>query len=289
VTVREWLRKYTSIFQQAGIDEAAVEATVLLCHALRLGKAEIFTQPERTLTGEELTLLDGLTARRLRHEPSAYITGHREFYGLSLLVDPRALIPRPETEVLVEAAVEFGRSWVARNQKRMLVADIGTGSGAIAIALAAHLPEALVYAVDISPGALEVAVLNVRRHGLDDRIILLPGNLLEQINQKLDLIVANLPYIPGGELAGLQPEVGLYEPLPALDGGDSGTDVIEAMLRQAPGKLAQGGALFLEIGAGQGERLIPFVRDMLPGSDIDLIKDLAGIDRCMKVVLMKSA
>ena len=283
MTAGEALRKYTSILQQAGIEEAADEAMVLLCHVLRLGKAEIFAQPERTLSGGELTLLDGLTARRLRHEPSAYITGHREFFGLDLLVDPRVLIPRPETETLVEAAIEFGRSWVARNQRRMLAADIGTGSGAIAIALAAHIPQARVYAVDISPGALDVATFNVRRHGLDDQIILMRGNLLEPIDQKMDLIVANLPYIWGGELAGLQPEVYLHEPMVALDGGGRGTDVIEAMLRQAPGKMAQGGALFLEIGAGQEERLISIVRDMLPGSGVTLFKDLAGIDRCMRI------
>jgi len=287
VTVREWLRKYTLIFQQTGIGEAADEATVLLCHALNLGKAQVFAQPERILTGEELTLLDGLTTRRLRREPSSYITGHREFFGLDLLVDPRVLIPRPETEVLVDAAIEFAGLWIARNQRRLLAADIGTGSGAIATALATHVPDSKVYAVDISPDALDVAMLNVRRHGLNDRITPVQGNLLEQINQKLDLIVANLPYIPSGELVDLQPEVRLYEPMSALDGGDSGTDVIEAILAQAPGKTAMGGALFLEIGAGQGERLIPLVRNILPGSDIGLIKDLAGIDRCLKVVLMK--
>jgi len=283
VTAGEALRKYTSILQQAGIEEAADEATVLLCHVLRLGKAEIFVQPERALSGGELTLLDGLTARRLRHEPSAYITGHREFFGIDLFVDPRVLIPRPETETLVEAAIEFGRSWVARNHRRMLAADIGTGSGAIAIALAVHIPEALVYAVDISPGALDVAIFNVHRHGLDDQIILVQGNLLEPIDQKMDLIVANLPYIRGGELAGLQPEVYLHEPMVALDGGDRGTDVIEAMLSRVPGKMAPGGALYLEIGAGQDERLTPIVRDILPGSDVTLVKDLAGIDRCMRI------
>ena len=285
VTAREWLRKYTSIFQQAGIDEAADEAVVLLCHALRLNKAEILAQPERTLTGDQFTLLDGLTARRLRREPSAYIMGHREFFGLDLFVDPRVLIPRPETEVLVEVAIEFGRSWVAHNQRRMLAADIGTGSGAIAIALAAHIPDSLVYAVDISPGALDVAKINVCRHGLGDRITLIKGDLLEPINHQLDLIVANLPYISGMELTGLQPEVCLYEPMPALDGGDSGTAVIEAMISQAPGKMAPGGALILEIGAGQAERLITLVRDMLPGSDVELVKDLAGIDRCMKIIM----
>jgi len=285
VTAREWLRKYTSIFQQAGIDEAEDGAVVLLCHALKLGKAQIFAQPERTLTGGELTLLEELTARRLHREPSSYITGRKEFYGIDLFVDPRVLIPRPETEVLVEAAIEFGRSWVALNQRRMLAADIGTGSGAIAIALAAHITEALIYAVDISIAALDVATMNVNRHSLAGRIIVEQGDLLEKINQKMDLIVANLPYIKHRELAGLQPEVYLHEPLTALDGGDGGTTVIEALLAQAAGKMAAGGALFLEIGAGQDERLITIVRDVLPGSNITLIKDLAGIDRCMSIIV----
>lgn len=283
MTAREWLRKYTSIFQQAGIDEANDEAVVLLCHVLKLGKVQIFAQPERTLTGDELTLLDGLVARRLRHEPSAYITRNREFYGLDLFVDSRVLIPRPETEVLVEAAIEFGRSWIVLKRKQMLVADIGTGCGAIAIALAAHIPEAHVYAVDISPGAVEVAAINIHRHGFEDRIKLIPGNLLEQINRNMDLIVANLPYIPNEELAGLQPEVCLYEPMLALDGGDGGTAVIEAMISQVSGKIAPGGALFLEIGSGQGERLMPMVRDVLPGWEVALVKDLSGINRCMRI------
>jgi len=283
VTAREWLRKYTSIFQQAGIDEGEDGAVVLLCHALKLDKAQIFAQPERALTGGELTLLEELTARRLHREPSSYITGHKEFYGIDLLVDPRVLIPRPETEVLAEAAIEFGRSWVALNQRRMLAADIGTGSGAIAIALAAHITEALVYAVDISVDALHVATINVNRHSLYGRIIVEQGDLLEKINQKMDLIVANLPYIKHGELAVLQPEIYLHEPLTALDGGDSGTAVIEALLAQVAGKMAAGGALFFEIGAGQDERLIPIVRDRLPGSDIDMIKDLAGIYRCIRI------
>jgi release factor glutamine methyltransferase len=285
VTAREWLRKYTSIFQQACIDEAAEEALALLCYALRLDKAEIFSKPERSLTLDEITLLEEITVRRLRREPSAYITGRKEFFGFSLFVDSRVLIPRPETEVVVEAAVEFGRSWIVRNRKHMLAADIGTGCGAIAIALGVHIPEAQIYAVDTSPAALEVAAINIHHQGLDDRIILVHGNLLQQINRKMDLIVANLPYIRSGELAGLQPEIRLYEPASALDGGDSGTEVIEAMLAQAAEKTAPGGAILLEIGEDQGERLMPIARDVLPGSDIMLVKDLAGIDRCMRIII----
>ncbi|MBN1689614.1 MAG: peptide chain release factor N(5)-glutamine methyltransferase [Dehalococcoidia bacterium] len=283
MTCAEWLRKYTTVFREVDIGEAGDEAMALLCHALRLNKAAMLSQLERTLTGSELTLLEGMTERRLRREPAAYITGEKEFYGLSLFVDPRVLIPRPETETLVEAAIEFQRSRALRNRRRMLAADVGTGCGAIAIALAANIPEAHLYAVDISPAALEVAVINVHCHGLGKRITLVQGNLLEQINQKMDLIVANLPYIRSVELAGLQPEIYLHEPILALDGGDRGTEIIETMLSQALNKMASDSALLLEIGAGQEERLGQIIRDILPGSDVALVKDLAGINRCMRI------
>jgi release factor glutamine methyltransferase len=283
VTAGEALRKYTSIFQQAGIDQSVDEAGVLLCHVLKLSKAEIFAQPERTLTGSELTLLEGLIARRLRHEPSAYITGHREFLGLDLSVDSRVLIPRPETEILVEAAIQFGRTWVARSHRRMLAADIGTGSGAMAIALAAHIPDLLVYAVDISPGALEVAASNVRRHGLGEGITLVEGNLLEQIDQRMDLIVANLPYISAADMLQLQPEIVCYEPDVALQGGVDGTEVIRKLLGQVPSKINRNGALFMEIGEGQEDDIMPVIGRCLPGCVITLIKDLAGINRVIKI------
>jgi len=283
VTCAEWLRKYTTVFREADIGEVGDEAIALLCHALGLNKAAVLAQPERVLTGAEILRLEERAVRRLRREPLAYITGEKEFYGLSFFVDPRVLIPRPETETLVEAAVEFHRSWTLRNHRQMLAADIGTGCGAIAIALAANIPEAHLYAVDISPAALEVAAINIHHHGLEERITPLEGNLLEQINRKMDLIVANLPYIRSGELAGLQPEIRLYEPASALDGGDRGTEIIEIMLSQALNKMASDSALFLEIGAGQQERLGQIIRDILPGSDVALVKDLAGINRCMRI------
>ena len=285
MTCAEWLRKYTSVFQKAYIDEAADEVMLLLCHALRLNKAEVLARPERALTSSELTLLEGMVERRLQREPAAYITGEKEFYGLDFFVDHRVLIPRPETETLVEAAIDFHRSWALRNHRRMLAADIGTGCGAIAIALAVNIQEAQLYAVDISPVALEVAAINIHRHGFEERIIPVHGNLLEQIKQKMDLIVANLPYISRGDLPCLQPEIHLHEPPVALDGGEKGTDIIQALLEQAPDRLAAGGALVLEMGEGQEQRLMPVVKRSLPGADITLVKDLAGINRCMKVIL----
>jgi len=283
VTCGQWLSKYTTIFQQAGIEEAADEAGVLLCHALKLSKAEVFSQPERIITAQELALLEGLAGRRLRREPSAYITQHKEFYELDLFVDPRVLIPRPETEALVEAAIEFARSWIERNKKAITIVDVGTGSGAIAIALAVHIPASLVYAVDISSAALEVAAINVERYRLKNRIIPVQSDLLQQINAEADIIAANLPYISQSGIRRLQPEITNYEPEVALQGGVDGIDVISRLLGQVPGKISPGGAVFLEIGQGQEDAIMPVIMRCLPGCRATLIKDLAGIHRVMKI------
>ena len=277
-----WLRKYTSIFQQEGIEEAVEEAGVLLCHALKLSKAEMFSQPERIITVEELALLEGLAGRRLRREPSAYILGHKEFFGFDLFVDRRVLIPRPETETLVEAAVEFARSLVGLN-KGITVVDVGTGSGAIAIALALHIPGSLIYAVDISSAALEVAAVNIERYGLKNRVLTIQSDLLQQINGSVDIIVANLPYIPQSGLRLLQPEIANYEPEVALLSGVDGTEDIVRLLEQVPGKINQNGVVFLEIGLGQENEIMPLIARCLPGSGVTLINDLAGIHRVIKI------
>ena len=283
MTAGQWVRKYTSIFQQAGIEEAADEARVLLCHALKLSKADIFARQERILSGEELALLKGLADRRMRREPSAYILQNKEFYGLDLFVDPRVLIPRPETEILVEEAVKFGRVWVERNAKAISIVDVGTGSGAIAVALALHIPGSLIYAVDISAAALEVAAVNIGKYKISDRVITLQGDLLRQINGKVDIIAANLPYIPESGMRLLQPEITDYEQKTALQGGGSGTEVIRRLLEQVPAKINQKGAVFIEIGEGQEDELIPVIGRCLTGCGITLIKDLAGINRVIKI------
>jgi len=283
VTAGDWLRKVTSIFQQAGIEKAADEAMVLLCHVLKLGKAEIFARPERALTGSELTMLDELTARRLRREPSAYIIGHREFYGLDLLVDHRVLIPRPETEVLVEAAIEFGRSWLARNERTITIADVGTGSGAIAVALAMHITSSLIYATDTSAAALEVAAANISKCKLGKRVITVQADLLQQINGRVDVIAANLPYISAQGMLQLPPEIAGWEPVAALQGGAGGTEVIGRLFQQVPEKISRDGAVLVEIGEGQEDDIIPIIGRCLPGCPITLIRDLAGINRVIKI------
>ena len=283
MTAGQWLRKYISIFQQAGIEEAADEARVLLCHVLKLSKAQLFAQPERIMTADEIALLEGLAERRLRREPAAYIVQHKEFYGLDLFVDPRVLIPRPETEILVEEAIKFGLAWTERNKRTISIVDVGTGSGAIAAALALHLPGSLVYAMDISAAALEVAALNVEKYKISGRVIISQGDLLQQINAGVDIIAANLPYIPQNGMLLLQPEIANFEPEEALQGGESGIEVIARLLEQVPGKINRNGAVFLEIGEGQEDEIIPVIRRCLPGSKVTLIKDLAGINRVIKI------
>lgn len=283
MTAGEWLGKYTSIFRRAGIDEAADEARVLLCHVLKLSKAEILAQLERMITAEEVALLEGLAERRLKREPAAYITQNREFYGLEFLVDSRVLIPRPETELLVEEAVKFGLAWVERHKKAITVVDVGTGSGAIAIALATHVAGSIVHVVDISTAALEVAAVNIERHGLKNRVIPMQSDLLQQINCRVDIIVANLPYIPQSGMHLLQPEITEYEPEVALHGGMRGTEVIVRLLEQVPGKINPGGAVFLEIGQSQEDGIMPVIGRCLPGCGVSLVKDLAGINRVIKI------
>jgi release factor glutamine methyltransferase len=283
VTIAETLRKYTSTLKQHGIDEASSEAKVLLCHALNLNSAQLFSQVDRVLTASEIASFESLVDRRLKREPTAYITGHKEFYGLDLYVDGRVLIPRPETEILVEEALNFGRAWIERNGKAPLIADIGTGSGAIAIGLALNLPGSHVYAVDISEKALEAAAINVDRYRLKDRITLIHGNLLEQISGEMALVVANLPYIGEPEVGYLQAEIAKYEPGIALRGGSGGTEVIQSLITQANDKIATGGAILLEIGAGQEQEITRVIRDCMPGSEIALIKDLSGINRVITI------
>ena len=283
MTCGQWLSKYTTIFQQAGIAEAAGEAVVLLGHVLELGRADIYSRPERIITEGELMLLEGVAERRLKRESSAYILKRKEFFGLDIFVDRRVLIPRPETEVLVEAAIEFARSYVEDNKRVITIVDVGTGSGAIAIALALHVPCSLIYAADVSAAALEMAAVNIARYKLGERVIPVQSDLLQQINTGADIITANLPYIPQSGMRLLQPEIADYEPNLALEGGVRGTEVIARLLGQAPGKIKPGGAVFLEIGEGQEDDIMPVISRCLPGSDVTLIKDLAAIQRVIKI------
>jgi len=260
--------------EAANIAEAALESELLLRQALSIDRAELYSHPEARLSLEQQQTFNSLLERRLSGEPAAYIRGRREFYGLDFFVDDRVLIPRPESELLVEEALNLAHEYASP-----IIADIGTGSGAIAICLALKLPQARIYATDISGEALEVAAINCQRHNVADRITLLEGDLLEPLPQAPDIVVANLPYVPESQLEQLQ-----GEPPLALDGGANGTDVIRRLCQQAKDRLKPGAYLLLEIGQGQGTEIIELLEGLFPSSVIEAKTDLASIPR---VVILK--
>jgi len=289
VILREALQSATQTLRKAGIADAFVEAELLLGHILGMSKAQLYTEPERSLTSAETEHLWRLVQRRLDHEPAGYILGHCAFYGIDFYIDYHTFIPRPETEILVEKAVELAQH-ISHRGKQITIADIGTGCGAIAISLALALPQAKIYATDISASALQVAEMNCQRHGVNSQVELLQGNLLEPLPQPVDMILANLPYIRSCEFKDLSPEIREFEPMMALAGGEDGLDKIQQMLKQMPGKQSThcgrcSAYFLLEIGQGQGEMVTSLISRYFPQASIELISDLGGIERVVKVGL----
>jgi release factor glutamine methyltransferase len=244
------------------------DAELLLEHVLGCDQTDLLTHPERLLSVEELEQFDRLVARRLASEPMQYLTGEQEFFGLRFEVSPAVLIPRPETEHLVEAVLQrFAR------EEELRIIDVGTGSGAIAVALAHALPRSQVTAVDLFPAALEVARRNAERHGV--RLILMPSDLLAAVDSTdFDAVVANPPYIATTEV--LEPQVANYEPRSALYAGPTGLEVYERLIPQAASVLKPGGWLMLEIGYGQSAAIQNLMRAW---AGVTLVNDLQGIPR----------
>ena len=265
--------------QAAGVEEARAEAGVLVRHVLGLDRADLLARPDTPLSPAQAAALEGLLARRLRREPLAYVLGHREFHGLDFRVTPAVMVPRPETETLVEEAL----AWAGARPAPVTVADVGTGGGCIAVSLAVRLPDARFLATDVSPAALAVAEENARRHGVAERVRLLSGHLLEPLPGPVDLIVANLPYVPSARIDSLQPEVRNYEPRHALDGGLDGTDLLRPLLREAGAYLRPGAALMLEIDEEQGMAMTQAARSAFPAATVRVLPDLSGRDRVLVV------
>jgi release factor glutamine methyltransferase len=287
MTVREALAYGSRLLQEAGMAgaEARRDAQVLLGHVLHAERAMLYAHPERTLTTGEERQFEALLARRRRGEPVAYLVGQKEFYGLEFLVDRRVLIPRPETELLVEEALAEARRRLERGQTP-LIADVGTGSGAIAIALAVAEPRLpLLYAIDLSPEALAVARLNCERHGVAGRVRLLQGDLLEPLPEPVDLLVANLPYVGTEEQALLAADVRAFEPAQALFAGPHGLDLLGRFLQQIAERAAlrEGGLILLEIGYQQRAPLERLVRALWPQAQIVCKQDYAGLDRLLTI------
>lgn len=283
MTIRDALNQATQRLHTAGFDDARLEAEVLLQAALGWSKTELLARLTEPVPEQAQRQFAAYLARRLAHEPSAYITGHREFYGLDLCVTPAVLIPRPETELAVDVSLALARQRHPRGES-VLLADIGTGSGAIALALATHLPGACIYAVDISDAALNVARCNARRLGLARRIEFLQGDLAQPLPVPVDIIVANLPYISDEEDA-LPPEIWEYEPCIALRGGPGGLELIERLLAGIRRRLRPHGNVVLEIDHRQGSAVGTLVERYLPGATSVLQRDLAGLDRVVVVTI----
>jgi release factor glutamine methyltransferase len=259
-------------------DAPRLEAEILLMHVLGVSRSTLFTYPEHTLTRRQIDQYRTLVAERVLGYPLPYLTGTIEFYGLDMEVTPEVLIPRPETEVLVELALA---------RRPATVVDVGTGSGCIAVALATHLPDVTVYAIDISPSALVVAQRNAQRHHVAERIHFIVGDLLDRRPGPVDLIVSNPPYISADEWASLPSAIRHHEPRLALDGGPDGMQVIRRLLSQSEGLLEPGGALLIEIGANQGGDAQDVAHTVFPddGTIIEVHPDLAGRGRVLEVQL----
>jgi release factor glutamine methyltransferase len=262
-------------------DEARLEAELLLAHALGTDRTHLLADLRDPVPPGAARKFRGYIDRRLKREPTAYILGHKEFYQLDFEVTPAALIPRSETEMLVELVLLFAEEHPGRP---LTVADIGTGSGAIAVSVAHALPDARVIATDISKRALALARRNAIRHGVADRIDLRHGSVLAPVGAiEVDIIVTNLPYVPTEQWRALPPELTENEPKVAFDGGADGLDLIRRLLRTAPGRLKPGGALFAEFDHEQATDILALVERYFPGSAAEARKDLANLDRILCV------
>lgn len=259
--------------------DAHIEAEALARHVLQYDRARYFASLNEPLDGGQQKRLNGLIERRVRGEPLAYITGRREFYALDFIVNPDTLIPRQETELLVDKALEW-----ARGQRRtaLTIADVGTGSGAIAVALAHALPNAKIYATDISAAVLEVAAQNCRKHGVSDRVALMRGDLLTLLPRKVDAIVSNPPYIATGFMPCLQREV-QREPRIALDGGADGTGAMRRLIAQAAHRLNSGGLMLIEISPEQADDVAALAQAHFADAAVSVAADTLGLARCVTV------
>jgi release factor glutamine methyltransferase len=278
VNLRQALAYALRTLADSCIEDASLEGEIILRHVLGINSAELYTNLDLNLAAKQERIFNRLLERRRQGEPSAYITGHREFYGLDFRVDRNVLIPRPETELLVELALKL-----ANDNRITKIADVGTGCGAIAISLAINLLQATVYATDISPSALEVARDNCKSHGVQERVVFLHGDLLEPLDEPIDMIVANLPYVRAADLKASR-TLG-FEPELALNGGKDGLARIRSLCHQAVKKLSKSGCMLLETGEGQAETISDILRKAFPVASIEVYKDLAGIERVVSLCL----
>ena len=288
-SLRQVVQGTHGILEGFQIPDSRLEAEVMVMNTMRMPRQDLFANQETEVSPQQERELAEIIERRRKREPLAYILGYKEFYGINLLVNSDVLIPRPETESMVEHALFM--ALMGMETAELVIADVGTGTGAIAINLAIHLPAAQIYATDLTDEVLDVASYNIRAHNVADRITLLQGDLLEPLPQPVDLIVANLPYVPSQRIPTLQPEI-QWEPRPALDGGEEGLDHIRRLLEQAasspledgkagrfPDRLKNNGIILLELDPEQVPAVMEMADRLFPGAETSVEPDISQRDR----------
>ncbi len=282
-TIRDIMRWAINILKNSNIESPNINAEILLAHVLSCDRIALHTDPDKIIDDGDIGKYKKLINKRASRIPLQYITGHVEFMSLDFVVDEHTLIPRPETEILVETVLNKIKNR-APSDKTITIVDIGTGCGNIAISLAANLQNAQVYASDISRETLAVAGTNVRRHRVTDRVHLLHGNLFESFDGHLskgtvDFVVSNPPYVSEADLNKLEPEIRGHEPLKALVGGKDGLCFYKLIIRKAPEWLKPEGFLILEVGETQAETITKLIETEGHFENIEITKDLQKIDR----------
>jgi release factor glutamine methyltransferase len=299
-TVLKIIQWTTEYFREKGVQNPRLDSEVLLSHLLNLDRVGLYLNFDRPMSKEELSSFREMVKRRGAREPLQYITGRQEFWSLDFKVTPDVLIPRPETEILVEEAIKAVSSeplavsgkkrgtQLTAHSLQLTILDLCTGSGCIAISLAHELKDAVVYAVDASEAALTVARENAAKNGVHDRVIFLHGDLYNAfhpsslIPHPFHLIVSNPPYVKTGDIPNIQPEVREYEPRMAVDGGPEGLDFYRRIVAGAPEYLAAGGWLMMEVGEGQVSAVSEMINATKAFESVSIVKDLAGIERVVK-------
>lgn len=277
-----WVRGRRRL-ERADLPDAGLESQVLLRAALSIDRTAFFTRLNEAVPPRSAEAFEQILQRRLQGEPLAYLTGRREFYGLDLIVTKDVLIPRQETEHLVDAILQFARNRDP-SASPLTAADIGTGSGAISIALGYHLPDATIFATDRSQAALGVAAANIRTHGLDDRIHTRHGHLFDALDGAVDVIASNPPYLSDAEMDNLPPDV-RREPAIALHAGADGMDVLRPLIQGAAPYLNPGGLLIVEIDPRRLRAVLDLAQRSFPRADVRSTDDYAGLPRVVTVTL----
>ncbi|MGQ9922146.1 MAG: peptide chain release factor N(5)-glutamine methyltransferase [Desulfobacca sp.] len=279
-TILRVLRWAENYLQRQGINEPRASAALLLAHCLHCTRLDLYLRYDQPLSAAELECYKRLLRRRLAHEPIQYITGHQEFWSLDFLVSPAVLIPRPETELIAEAVLKYAADRPHGSAGRRLL-DVGTGSGILAVVLAKELPQAQVVAVDQSAAALALARKNIHRHGVQDRVALVQGDLLTPLASQpcFDIIVSNPPYVPTPDWEQLPADIRDYEPRLALDGGADGLAVLRLLAAAAHQYLRPGGLLALEVGQGQAETVAQLLTQTGAYGPVHIIPDYQRLGR----------